>query len=96
MIKGVTELYHLNETNPDKALDLAGREFESIFTHQLLKAMGESMPEGLFGDGLASDIYQDMLFQAMARAMADSGALGIGDAVSQHVKAVSMPGGRDE
>ncbi|MFY9399172.1 MAG: rod-binding protein [Desulfomonilia bacterium] len=96
MIRGVTELYHLKQTNPDKALDLAGWEFESIFAHQLLKVMGESMPEGLFGDGLSSDIYQDMLFQAMARALADSGALGIGEAVGQHMKAVGMPGGQDE
>jgi len=90
MIKGVTELYHIKNANPAKALDLASREFESIFAHQLLKTMGQSMPDGLFEEGLASDIYKDMLFQAMARVMAESGSLGIGEVVRQHMQATGV------
>jgi Rod binding domain-containing protein len=96
MIKGVTELYHIKGTNPDKALDLACREFESIFAHQLLKTMGESMPEGLFEGGLASDIYKDLMFQSMAQAMAESGALGIGDTIRQHMQAMKIDGEHGE
>jgi len=90
MIRGIAELHHIRETNPAKAVDLACKEFESIFAHQLLKTMGESMPDGLFGEGLASDIYKDMLFQSIARSMAESGALGIGDMLRQHMQALNM------
>ncbi len=93
MIKGIAELHHIRETNPAKAVDMACREFESIFAHQLLKTMGESMPEGLLGEGLASDIYQDMLFQSLARSMAESGALGIGDMLRQHMQGLSVQEG---
>ena len=96
MIKGIAEMYHVKIANPDKALDLACREFESIFAHQLLKTMGESMPEGLFEGGLASDIYKDLMFQSIAQAMAESGALGIGDMVRQHMQAGMIKSERGE
>lgn len=88
MINGIQGLYHLKATNPDKALDLACREFESIFAHQLMKVMGESMPDGLFGESHASDIYKDMLFQSVGEALADSGALGIGSMLKAHMQSL--------
>ena len=96
MIKGIAEMYHVKGANPDKALDLACREFESIFAHQLLKTLGESMPEGLFEGGLASDIYKDLMFQSIAQAIAESGALGIGDMVRQHMQAGMIKSERGE
>lgn len=86
MIRGIQELQHISETNPVKAGDMASKEFESIFAHQILKIMGESMPDGLFGSGLASDFYKDMLFQSIARSVAQSGSLGIGQAIQRHME----------
>ncbi|HNY65652.1 MAG TPA: rod-binding protein [Deltaproteobacteria bacterium] len=87
MIGRIGELYHLKGTNPAKALDTACREFESIFAYQLMKVMGNSVPEGgLFEKGLASDLYRDMLFQNVGQALADSGALGIGRMLKSHVE----------
>ncbi len=79
MINGINELYHLKQTNKDKALEEVCKQFESVFAHHLLKVMGESVPEGLFEEGLASGIYKDMLYQSVATSIAESGALGIGD-----------------
>ena len=49
MIRGVQTLKHISQTDPRQALEGACKEFESIFAHQILKTMGESMPDGLFG-----------------------------------------------
>jgi Rod binding domain-containing protein len=87
MIGGINELYHLKGTNPTKALEKVCREFESIFAHQLMKVMGDSVPEGgLFGEDLASGMYKDMLFQNVGQAMAESDALGIGRMLKDHVR----------
>ncbi|MBN2297240.1 MAG: rod-binding protein [Deltaproteobacteria bacterium] len=86
MINSIEGLNHLRRTDPQKAMSTAGKEFESIFAYQILKTMGDSMSEGLFGSGLASDFYKDMLFQSVARNVAESGALGIGKIIEGHVE----------
>jgi len=78
MIHSIEGLNHLRLSDPRQAVTAAGKEFESIFAYQILKTMGDSMSEGLFGSGLAADFYKDMLFQAVARNVAETGALGIG------------------
>ncbi len=88
MIRGINELYHLKQTNPDKALDMACKEFESVFAHELMKVMGESVPEGLFEDNLSSDIYKDMLYQAIGDKLAESGTLGIGKILREHMQSL--------
>lgn len=88
MIRGISELYHIKQSDPDKALDMACKEFESVFAHQMMKVMGESVPEGLFGDGVGSSIYKDMLYQAVGDKIAESGALGIGKMLRQHMQSL--------
>ncbi|HHO75145.1 MAG TPA: hypothetical protein ENN05_01805 [Deltaproteobacteria bacterium] len=86
MINSIAALNHLRESDPHKALSMAGKEFESIFAYQILKTMGDSISEGLFGSGLASEFYKDMLFQSVARSVAETGALGIGKILEGHAE----------
>jgi peptidoglycan hydrolase FlgJ len=89
MISGVDQLYHLKATNRQAALDKVCKEFESLFAYQLLKVMGESIPEGgLFEKGLATDMYRDMLFQSVGQSVADSNALGIARMIRKHERAL--------
>lgn len=88
MIHGINEMYHLKQSNPDKALDATCKEFESMFAHELLKVMGESIPDGLFEDGLASDIYKDMLYQSVGDMIAESGALGVGYVLKHYMNSL--------
>jgi flagellar protein FlgJ len=89
MIGNVSGLYHLKANNPGKALEKVCKEFESLFTYQLLKTMGDSIPEdGLFGKSFATDVYRDMLFQNVGQAVAESGAMGVGKLVRTHEKAL--------
>jgi Rod binding domain-containing protein len=88
MINGINQMYHLKQSNPDKALDMVCKGFESTFAYQLMKTMGESISEGLFDDSLSSDIYKDMLYQAVGDKISETGALGIGKVIRQHLQSL--------
>lgn len=88
MIGNIEGLNHIRQTDPCKALENASKEFESVFAYQLLKTMGESMPDGLFGSDLASDFYKDMLFQSVAKSVSQTGSLGIGEIVRRRMEAL--------
>ena len=58
----------------DKALKKACQEFESIFTHELLKSMRRTIDKSeLFHGGQGEEIYQSMLDQELAKTMAGGG-----------------------
>jgi Rod binding domain-containing protein len=86
MIQDVTMLSHMNQTNPVKALEKVCKEFETLFAHQILKTMGESIPEGFMGEGLADDMYKDMLYTEMAHSVGESGSLGIANILKRHIQ----------
>ena len=55
-------------------------DFESIFIEKMLSSMRNTVDDSsLFGKGLGSDIYQGMFDTEMAKEMAGSGGMGIGD-----------------
>jgi len=88
MIGSVTNLYHISHANPEKAMEKACKEFESIFTHQLLKTMGESIPGGIFEDesGLAGNFYKDMLYMTIADSVSESGGFGLSEILMRKMK----------
>jgi flagellar protein FlgJ len=66
---------------PAAATIKAAREFEAIFLQQLIQSMRQASPTAASGmlSGKKTRVYQDMLDQEMAKAMARSGGLGIAD-----------------
>jgi Rod binding domain-containing protein len=86
MIQDVSMLGEMNQSNPVKALDKVCKEFETLFVHQLLKTMNESVPEGLLEEGPAEDIYKDMFNQELAKSIGQSGALGIASILKRHIQ----------
>ena len=86
MIKEISQLYHLKETDPNKALRHACKEFESIFTYQLMKVMGETVPEGFLGKGLADSIYRDILYMNIAKEISGRNGLGIGSILYNQIQ----------
>mgnify|MGYP000889123062 CR=1 FL=1 len=83
MIRDVTMIARMNQNDPAKALEKVCAEFETLFVHQLLKTMAESVPDGFLEDGLAGDIYKDMFYQEVARNIGSTGALGVRDTLRQ-------------
>ena len=86
MIHDVGMLGEMNQSNSAKALDKVCKEFETLFVHQLLKTMNESVPEGVLEEGPAEDIYKDMFNQELAKSIGQSGALGIADILKKHIQ----------
>lgn len=87
MIRDVAMISRLNQTNPAKALEKACAEFETLFAHQLLKTMSESLPEdGFLDEGFGSDIYKDMFYMEVARNIGSSGALGLRDTLKGYLQ----------
>jgi len=86
MISDISMLTQMNQTNPIKALDKVCREFETLFAHQLLQTMTESVPSGLLDGGFADDMYKDMFNQELAKSIGESGALGIADSLKNYIQ----------
>ena len=68
-----------------QALRAAARQFESLFTDMMLKAMrAAKLSEGL-GESQATDFYQDMYDQQLALQMSQGKGLGLADLLVQQL-----------
>lgn len=68
------------ETKDQAELRKATQEMEAFFLSLLWREMRATIPRsGLFPRGLAEDIFEEMLDQAYAQAMAKAGGLGLAD-----------------
>ena len=65
----------------------AAQDFEAIFIRMLFREMhAATLKGGLFGDNLASEIYQDMFFdEAASRSSKQKPGLGLADAVYRDI-----------
>ena len=71
----------------DMKLRKACRDFESVFTYEILKNMRNSVEKcDLFHGGQAEDIYQSMLDQQLAKNMAGKGPNSIANMLYQQLK----------
>ncbi|MFC1528393.1 rod-binding protein [Candidatus Latescibacterota bacterium] len=63
-------------------LKKAVRGFEAIFIRQLLNTMRSTIPEGaMFGKGSVSEIYGDMMDNALAETLSERSVLGLSDSL---------------
>jgi murein DD-endopeptidase MepM/ murein hydrolase activator NlpD len=71
----------------DRELKKACREFESIFTYQLLKSMRKTVDKcDLFHGGQGEEIYESLLDQELAKKMAGRGSNSLADFLFQQLK----------
>jgi peptidoglycan hydrolase FlgJ len=77
-------------------LQQACRDFESIFTYQMLKSMRQTVPQTkLIHGGNAEDIFADMLDQERSKEFSKQQSFGMADLLySQLSRAVLSSGGR--
>lgn len=54
---------------------LAADKFEALLATTLVKEMRKSLPDGFFGDGAGSDVFEGWLDEHVGKALASSGAL---------------------
>lgn len=63
-------------------IDRVAREFEAAFAAQMLKPMFAGLKsDGMFSGGFAEDTWRGFLVEAMGKQIAETGGLGIADAV---------------
>lgn len=70
------------------------QEFEAIFLHQLLSVMRESVgSDGIFEESAGQDIYTSMMDQAVARALALQGGIGLAAPLLRHLEGAQAEAG---
>jgi len=55
--------------------DQAAQKFEALLATTLVKEMRKALPEGFFGKGAGSDVFEGWLDEHIGNALAESGAL---------------------
>ena len=66
--------------------DTVSKDFEAMFVAEMMKPMFEGIkPDPRFGGGKGEEIFQGMMLQEYGKMMAETGQLGIADAVRQEL-----------
>ena len=55
----------------------AARAFETLFATMLVREMRKTLPDGIFGPGAGSDVYESWFDQHLGRTLAERDALGL-------------------
>ncbi len=64
----------------------AARAFEAVFLQEMLKPMFAGIGQDpLFGGGGEAEMYRDFLVDALARALAEAGGIGVAKAVEGEI-----------
>jgi Rod binding domain-containing protein len=70
----------------NRAAYKAAQEFEAVFLSQMVEQMNIGLKSGgPFGGGFAEETYRSLMYQEVGRQMAQSGGVGIADAVYQEI-----------
>ena len=86
----------LRDRNPrrtgDEALKKACRDFESIFTYQLLKSMRSTIDKcDLFHGGQGEEIYESLLDQELSKNIAGGGSNSLSELLYRQLKSEDAP-----
>jgi flagellar protein FlgJ len=71
----------------------ACRDLETVFLTHLVKSMGSTADQsGLFGKAPGSDLYDSMMHDALASAVADAGGAGLADLLYRQLQNAEVEG----
>ena len=71
----------------DAQMQKIAQDFEAVFIRMLLKQMRKTVPESeLMGNDAGTKMYREMLDNALAEEMAESGTFGISQAIYEQLK----------
>ncbi len=67
-------------------IEKTAKDFESFFLTQVLEYMFADIPtDGPFGGGFGEDIYRSFMLQEYGKTLANSGGIGLADAVMKEM-----------
>lgn len=74
------------KTGAGDPLTEAAQDFEAMFVAEMLKPMFEDIkPDPVFGGGKGEEIFQGMMLEQYGKIIAQSGGIGIADAVREEL-----------
>ena len=65
----------------ERGIEKVARDFESVFLHKLLTAMRKTVPKSGLLDSFASDMYQSMMDEEIAKEMSTKKGMGMGEMI---------------
>ena len=65
----------------EKGIEKVSRDFESVFLHKLLTAMRKTVPKSGLLESFASDMYQSMMDEEIAKEMSTEKGMGMGEMI---------------
>ena len=65
----------------EKGIEKVSRDFESVFLHKLLTARRKTVPKSGLLDSFASDMYQSMMDEEIAKEMSTKKGMGMGEMI---------------
>ena len=65
----------------EKGIEKVSRDFESVFLHKLLTAMRKTVPKSDLLESFASDMYQSMMDEEIAKEMSTEKGMGMGEMI---------------
>lgn len=71
---------------PEASAEVAGKQLEAFFLRRMLAEMRATVGEGMFSGGYSTEMFQNMLDEAMADEMSESGSVGIADVISKELE----------
>ena len=72
---------------PVQGREEAAEQLECVFMSLLVKEMRQSLPEGLFGGGPGSSVYEGLFDEHLAQQLCDGGGTGLREAILQTMNA---------
>lgn len=80
------EVKNAAKTRQDDKIDAVSRDFEAMFVTEMMKPMFEGIkPDPMFGGGKGEEIFNGMMLQEYGKLMAQTGQLGIAEAVKEQL-----------
>jgi Rod binding domain-containing protein len=71
----------------EKRLEKACQEFESLFIHQMMKTMRQTVPRtGFMGEGKERNIFQALFDEEISKAISKRGGMGLGKMLYQQMQ----------
>lgn len=77
---------HLAKERDNARLDAVAKDFEAMFMTEMIKPMFEAIkPDPRFGGGKGEEVFRGFMLQEYGKIIAETGEIGIADAVKQEL-----------
>ena len=82
----LSQAKHAIKDKDSAQLNAAAKDFEALFITEMMKPMFEQIkPDPRFGGGKSEEVFNGLMLQEYGKMMAETGQIGIADAVKQEL-----------